>query len=289
MSSDPVLGLFRATVANNADPLSLTRVTLFIPQVLGNAESAWATPSSPTNRVPDIGQVLWVQFSGGDITKPVYEPLGLLEITASQIKAGTITAESGVIGSLDVDLLNGKTINGVSITGSSTVTGATVRTAASGRRIVMGSDGNFYLYTGDAGENAPGRISTDPDLPVMQIIGPQVNTAIEYGLTLQDTFGTQTVDISADQTTVHGLFGADSITTGFVLITPSAANTPTSATVTGLLLPGSVHRAFVTANSTVPGTVNEVTATNVTSDGLTVWLSRGNTVETQIWYLIVSS
>jgi hypothetical protein len=80
MSANPVLGMYRASVANNQDPLNEARVTLLIPQVLGNAESAWAAPSSPTNTVPPVGQTLWVQFSGGDITKPVYSPLGIKDV-----------------------------------------------------------------------------------------------------------------------------------------------------------------------------------------------------------------
>jgi hypothetical protein len=80
MSADPVLGMYRASVANNQDPLNEARVTLLIPQVLGNAESAWAAPASPTNTIPPVGQTLWVQFSGGDITKPVYSPLGIKNV-----------------------------------------------------------------------------------------------------------------------------------------------------------------------------------------------------------------
>lgn len=114
MSAERFTGIYRATVANNTDPLNETRVTVRIPQILGSAESAWALPTSPTNRVPPVGQVVWVQFSGGDITKPVYAPLGLKDITAGQLAA---------------DAINGKTIDGVSIVGSSSVTGAVVRTA----------------------------------------------------------------------------------------------------------------------------------------------------------------
>ncbi|MGW5696052.1 hypothetical protein ACWEWX_35585, partial [Streptomyces asiaticus] len=88
---------------------------------------------------------------------------------------------------------------------------------------------------------------------------------------------------------VNGLFTANSMVTGSMNITPSAANTPTSITVTGLNLPGTVHRAFVTAQSSVPGTVTEVTANNVTATGLTLWLSRTNTTTTNIWYLVVAS
>jgi hypothetical protein len=80
MSAEPMLGIYRGSVSNNQDPLNEARVTLLIPQVLGSAESAWAVPASPTNTVPPVGQTLWVQFSGGDITKPVYSPLGLREV-----------------------------------------------------------------------------------------------------------------------------------------------------------------------------------------------------------------
>lgn len=77
MSSDQILGMYPGTVANNVDPLKEARVTLLIPQILGGAESAWAVPASPTNTVPPQGQRVWVQFSGGDVTQPVYSPLGI--------------------------------------------------------------------------------------------------------------------------------------------------------------------------------------------------------------------
>ncbi|MGW0626230.1 phage baseplate assembly protein V [Streptomyces sp. NPDC002758] len=93
MSADPVLGMYRASVANNQDPLNEARVTLLIPQVLGNAESAWAAPSSPTNTIPPIGQTLWVQFSGGDITKPVYSPLGIKDV---QDAVGELPTDGGL-------------------------------------------------------------------------------------------------------------------------------------------------------------------------------------------------
>ncbi|MER6092460.1 hypothetical protein [Streptomyces bluensis] len=89
-------------------------------------------------------------------------------------------------------------------------------------------------------------------------------------------------------TTVEGLLTARNIVTGSVTITP-VANTPTSVNVTGLNLPGTVHRAFLTAQSQVPGTVVECSATNVTSTGLTVWVNRTNNTSTNIWYLVIAS
>jgi hypothetical protein len=89
-------------------------------------------------------------------------------------------------------------------------------------------------------------------------------------------------------TFVEGVLRAPNIVTGVVTITP-VANTPTSITVSGLNVPGTIHRAFVTASSAVPGTVAECTATNVTANGLTVWINRANTTNTTVWYLIVGS
>lgn len=101
--------------------------------------------------------------------------------------------------------------------------------------------------------------------------------------------GTDRFKVDKDgNTTVDGILTAKSIVTGSVSITP-VANTPTSVNVTGLNLPGTVHRAFVTAQSSVPGTVVECTATSVTATGLTVWVNRTNTTNTNIWYLVIAS
>lgn len=80
MSANNISGLYQASVANNADPLAEARVTLLIPQILGRAESAWAVPAAPTNTIPPVGQKVWVQFSGGDVTKPVYQALGIKDV-----------------------------------------------------------------------------------------------------------------------------------------------------------------------------------------------------------------
>jgi hypothetical protein len=85
--------MYQGSVANNADPLNQARVTMLIPQILGSAESAWASPSSPTNTVPPVGGTLWVQFSGGDITQPVYSPLGIKNVQDQLGGLGLITHE----------------------------------------------------------------------------------------------------------------------------------------------------------------------------------------------------
>ncbi|MGR3870993.1 hypothetical protein ACUXZZ_20665 [Streptomyces graminifolii] len=77
---------------------------------------------------------------------------------------------------------------------------------------------------------------------------------------------------------------------GSTTITPSAAGTPTSATVTGLGLRGSAFYAQVSAATQVPGSqVTGVGATNVTSNGLTLWVTRTNTTATVLHWMVVGA
>lgn len=75
-----------------------------------------------------------------------------------------------------------------------------------------------------------------------------------------------------------------------VSITPSAANAPTSVTISYPAMDGSVFRAFVTPQSTVPGTtVTGVGATSVTASSATIWCTRTNTTATIVSVLVVGS
>lgn len=75
---------------------------------------------------------------------------------------------------------------------------------------------------------------------------------------------------------------------GTVSITPSAANTPTSATVTGLSVDGSTFIALVSANTSVPGSqVTGVGFSSLSSTGLTVWLTRTNTTATNVTWMVI--
>lgn len=87
---------------------------------------------------------------------------------------------------------------------------------------------------------------------------------------------------------VQGVFTASNFAWGTVNITPSAANTPTSAAVTGLSLAGSTFVAQVTANTSAPGTaVTGVSFNNLTSTGITLWLTRTNTTTTSVNWMII--
>jgi hypothetical protein len=192
------------------------------------------------------------------------------QITGPQIAAGAITADK-----IDVNALNGKTL-----------TGSTVQTAASGRRIVLAPDGNLYLYTGASGEFNPAEIFTDASAKSLQLLGPDFG-ASEYGLTLNNSFGRSSATLSADDITAAGIFFADNMNWGKVNITP-VANTPTSVTVSGLVISGSTFVGFVSPNTAVPGTqVQAVGIGSVTSDGCVLTIYRTNATVTTLYWLIL--
>jgi len=87
---------------------------------------------------------------------------------------------------------------------------------------------------------------------------------------------------------VQGVFTTSNFAWGTINITPSAANTPTSGAVTGLSVAGSTFMALVAPNTSVPGTqVTGVSFNNLTSSGLTVWLTRTNTTTTTCNWMVI--
>lgn len=107
-----------------------------------------------------------------------------------------------------------------------------------------------------------------------------------------DVTGDATVSgaLTAGSAAVTGILDAGNIEVGAVAITPSAADTPTSATITGLSMPGTNFYGFATARSGVPYTaVREVSVNNASSTGMEVWLTRANTTLTSVNWMIVSA
>lgn len=97
-----IYGVYRGEVANTDDPEQRGRLQLRIPQVLGTSISAWAEPSDPPANLPDVGEWVWVQFTGGDATKPVYVSYGggkLIDQLDILNRPPTLQANSPVPGS----------------------------------------------------------------------------------------------------------------------------------------------------------------------------------------------
>ncbi|MFD3667191.1 hypothetical protein [Streptomyces sp. NPDC058672] len=95
------------------------------------------------------------------------------------------------------------------------------------------------------------------------------------------------ISVSAASIRAAGVLRADNVSMGTATITP-VANKPTSVTLTGGNIKGTNFRAFVTPNTSVPGkTVVGVGVTGVSSSGLTIWVHRTNTTQTQVHWMIV--
>jgi hypothetical protein len=73
-------GKYRATVAENADPLSQGRLSVIVPDVKMLSPSTWALPCVPFTGPlmgmyvvpPPIGAGIWVEFEQGDPDKPIW-------------------------------------------------------------------------------------------------------------------------------------------------------------------------------------------------------------------------
>ncbi|MEW2068645.1 hypothetical protein [Streptomyces sp. NPDC007346] len=102
--------------------------------------------------------------------------------------------------------------------------------------------------------------------------------------------GDQEIVLNANHIWAIGRLTAGNIRSGQVTITPTAANTPASVTVTGLAMSGTNPRAIATPRTTGPGTVVlGVGCGNVTTDSLTVWATRTSVAATNIDYIVIAS
>ncbi|WP_367324315.1 phage baseplate assembly protein V [Streptomyces sp. HUAS ZL42] len=77
--SNRYLGKFRGRVVDNNDPLRIGRITVEVPDVLGETPSTWALPCLPFTGpqsgqfvVPPPGAGVWVEFEQGDPSFPVW-------------------------------------------------------------------------------------------------------------------------------------------------------------------------------------------------------------------------
>ncbi|CQR59172.1 hypothetical protein [Streptomyces leeuwenhoekii] len=98
-------------------------------------------------------------------------------------------------------------------------------------------------------------------------------------------------------TDIKGIMTAGNIASGTITITPSAAHTPTSASVNFGPLKGTTFRGYATAVTTVPGVrtpvgaqgVTGVSVSSVTSSSMLVWVNRENTTATVINWMVIAS
>lgn len=87
---------------------------------------------------------------------------------------------------------------------------------------------------------------------------------------------------------VKAILKSDNWAIGSTTITPSAANTPTSAGITGLNLKGSTFIGYAAAATAAPGTgVTGVGITAYSATGATLWVTRTNTTATVVNWMVI--
>lgn len=67
-------GKYRAIVVDVNDPERRGRIKIKCPAVLGENTLAWALPNLPPNifMLPNVGDLVWVEFEGGNIDYPIW-------------------------------------------------------------------------------------------------------------------------------------------------------------------------------------------------------------------------
>lgn len=188
-----------------------------------------------------------------------------------------------------------------------TITGSTIRTAATGKRLVMNPAGDLLMYSGASSETGYGELATavgsDAGMQVGQLklkppthgtytpptlfmaVGPVGEKQSRLGplLMVEESTGNW-AEFSGEFRPTR--VNAGNIATGRVQIQP-VANTDTSLTITGLWVEGAEFSAQVSANTINPGQINGVSASGITREGLTIWLNRTTTTATYVWWMLI--
>ena len=66
-------GIYKGSVTDNNDPEKRYRILATIPAVLADQSSGWCEPLfSATKTTLLVGEIVWVLFINGDLTRPIY-------------------------------------------------------------------------------------------------------------------------------------------------------------------------------------------------------------------------
>ncbi|WP_051819271.1 hypothetical protein [Streptomyces sp. NRRL S-920] len=294
----------------------------------GNVTFGHVTNSNPTRGS-------WNELSG-NVQAPPGTVQAEIRIGSYDATAGTVAFDNAVVqpvlgkvqiadGAVTADKLDAKAIDG------KIITGATLRTAATGGRIVMDAsrltayghgsqrivlepnstspflyftsdDGTNYAYLQVAGQGSEAALVThsgkfsDRDGAAVRWRTWQGNdkwvaervldgTAVTVGSRIQLT--AEQATISGPAIRANGVLRADNIVMGVVKVKPTP-NVPTPVTLSGGNIAGSKFRAQLTANTGYPGNrVLGVGFTGLSSEGMTIWVTRTDNDETTVHWQII--
>ena len=85
-------GAYPAQVYSITDPLNQGRIQMYIPQIFGNHPvQIWAPPLYRDGGSPNVGDLVWCVFQGGDSSYPTYIPPAIPNpVTAPQTASGLV-------------------------------------------------------------------------------------------------------------------------------------------------------------------------------------------------------
>ena len=132
MSTHP--GFYRAVVVDNQDPDGAGRVRLRIPQLLGTNNTGWAYPMTYAGISPEVNDLVWVSFEGGDPAFPIYlvaTAFGAVDLSTATAITGTLPVANG--GTNATTAASARTSLGAAASGANTditsLTNPTINTA----------------------------------------------------------------------------------------------------------------------------------------------------------------
>ena len=92
-------GKYRGSVARNDDPEGLGRIQAYVPRLLGEETTGWAMPCAPYAgpdqgffTVPEPGSGVWIEFEGGDLSRPIWSGMWWGAPTEDDVAAADSTA-----------------------------------------------------------------------------------------------------------------------------------------------------------------------------------------------------
>lgn len=83
-------GVYPGIVISNTDPLNQNRITMYVPQFLGTAQSGWAMPMIGIMVAPQPGELVYASFMGGDVSQPVYINASQKQLNATALQPGVV-------------------------------------------------------------------------------------------------------------------------------------------------------------------------------------------------------
>lgn len=144
-------GLYLGSVVNTNDPLQQSRVTLYVPQVLGTAVSNWAMPIGNSAILGSVttGQIVYATFIGGDRNQPVYTPItwpnDQTVVSTPSIQFGTPVTNTNPVPVMVT--VSGGTVTNITINGTATgLTSGSFVLYAGGTILVSGSGATWHWF-----------------------------------------------------------------------------------------------------------------------------------------------